>query len=91
MPAYMIAEMTVNNPDHYERYKAAAGDIIKKYGGRYEARGGSITPLEGASPQPVVVVEFDNVEAARRWYQSDDYQVARKLSEGAAIGRLYIV
>lgn len=91
MPAYMIAEMTVTDPAAYEAYKAAASEVIARYGGRYVVRGGRGAALEGAGPNRVVVVEFDSVEAAQRWYQSDDYQAARKLRDGAAEGRLFVV
>jgi len=91
MPAYMIAEMTVTDPAAYEAYKAAASEVIARYGGRYVVRGGRGAALEGAGPNRVVVVEFDSVEAAQRWYQSDDYQAARKLRDGAAEGCLFVV
>jgi uncharacterized protein (DUF1330 family) len=31
-----------------------------------------------------VVLEFQDLGAAKRWYQSDTYQEAKKLREGAA-------
>jgi uncharacterized protein (DUF1330 family) len=36
-----------------------------------------------------VVLEFEDLAAARRWYESEAYQEARKLREGAA--RLRVV
>jgi uncharacterized protein (DUF1330 family) len=48
--------------------------------------GGSwIDGLEGDwSPSRLVVLEFEDLEAAKRWYDSATYQEARKLREGAA-------
>ena len=91
MPAYMIAEIQVTDPVQYEKYKAAAAEVIARHGGRYVVRGGRSASLEGAAPNRVVVVAFDSIEAAERWYRSDEYQAALKLCAGAAVGRLYVV
>ncbi len=91
MTAYMIAEMDVTDPVAYEAYKTAAGEIITRYGGRYVSRGARSATLEGDSPKRIVVVEFDSIESAQRWYTSDEYQAAKRLREKAAKGRLYVV
>jgi len=92
MPAYVIAETDVNDPERYEHYKAAAPDTIAKYGGRYVARGGALEVLEGDwQPPRVVILEFPDLEAARRWYQSPEYGEAKDLRDGAATMRLVAV
>jgi uncharacterized protein (DUF1330 family) len=92
MPAYVIAETDVHDPERYERYKAAAPDTIAKYGGRYLARGGEHAVLEGDwQPPRLVILEFDDLEAAKRWYASPEYQEARGLREGAATMRIVSV
>ena len=48
-------------------------------------RGGEIAVLEGDwSPKRLVVVEFDDLEAVKRFYDSPEYQAAKKLREGVA-------
>ena len=85
MPAYLIVETDITDPEQYEQYKAAAPAAIKAHGGRYVVRGGELATLEGAwQPKRVVVVEFPDLEAAKRFYDSPEYQAARKLREGAA-------
>ena len=92
MPAYVITETDVNDPDRYEHYKAAAPDTIAKYGGRYVARGGELEVFEGDwDPARLVVLEFDDLEAARRWYRSPEYEAAKRLREGAATMRMVAV
>jgi uncharacterized protein (DUF1330 family) len=91
MTAYMVAEMDVTDAEAYEAYKAAAGELITRYGGRYLSRGGPSAVLEGEAPKRVVIVVFDSIEAAQRWYRSDDYQAARRLRDGAAKARLFVV
>jgi uncharacterized protein (DUF1330 family) len=85
MPAYVIVETDVTDPERYERYKAAATEAVTAAGGRYVARGGELAVLEGDwRPARLVVLEFQDLAAARRWYESEGYQAARRLREGAA-------
>lgn len=92
MPAYVIAETDVHDAEQYEHYKAAAPATIAAYGGRYVARGGALSVLEGDwDPARLVILEFDDLAAATRWYESPEYQEARKLREGAATFRVVAV
>jgi uncharacterized protein (DUF1330 family) len=85
MPAYVIVETDVSDPEQYERYKEAAPPAIAAFGGRYLARGGQLAVLEGDwNPARVVILEFPDLETAKSWYASEEYGVARTLREGAA-------
>ena len=85
MPAYFVAEVEITNPEGYEPYRALAGASIAQYGGRFVARGGKAELIEGApEPKRVVIIEFADAAAARRWYDSPEYQEARRVREGAA-------
>ena len=58
MPAYVIVETNVTDPERYEQYKAAASAAIAARGGRYLARGGELAVLEGDwQPSRLVVPE----------------------------------
>lgn len=92
MTAYVIAEVDVTDPDQYARYRAAVPASLDAHGGRFVARGGETALLEGdGEPSRVVVIEFTDVEAARRWYDSPEYAEARALREGAAVMRMICV
>jgi len=85
MPAYVIVETDIHDPKQYEQYKAASPGAVASGGGRFVVRGGELAVLEGDwRPSPLVVLEFDDLEAARRWYASDEYQEVIKLRAGAA-------
>ncbi|HEV7132770.1 MAG TPA: DUF1330 domain-containing protein [Gaiellaceae bacterium] len=85
MPAYLIVETDITDPEQYEQYKAASPAAIAAAGGRFVVRGGELAVLEGEwQPKRLVVVEFDDLEAAKRFYESPEYQAAIKLREGAA-------
>ncbi len=92
MPAYVIAMMTVTNPEAYEGYRGLAGPAVAKHGGRFLARGGRHEVLEGSFPgSRVVVLEFESFEKARTFYDSPEYRAAREKRHGAAAFNLLVV
>jgi uncharacterized protein (DUF1330 family) len=38
-----------------------------------------------------VVIEFPSINAARAWFDSDDYRQARAVREGAGVWRMVVV
>ena len=92
MPAYVIVDVEVTDPERYEQYKAATPATIAAGGGRFLVRGGELTILEGDwQPARLVVLEFENLSAAERWYESEAYQTAKKLRGGGARMRMVAV
>jgi uncharacterized protein (DUF1330 family) len=92
MPAYVIVETDITDPERYGQYKAASPGAVAAGGGRFVVRGGELTVLEGDwRPSRLVVLEFEDLAAAKRWYASEVYQEAKKLREGAAHIRMVAV
>ncbi|WP_431153229.1 DUF1330 domain-containing protein [Acidovorax facilis] len=89
MAAIVIARVTVTDPVKYEAYKPLAKAAIEKFGGRYLVRGAEPVTLEG-TPETArhVVVEFDSIDTARRFYESPEYRLAREARAGAAIATI---
>src|SRR3954468_3889176 len=93
MPAYVIASVTEAHDDEalaeYRRRNSAA---VEAHGGRFVVRGGAMEVLGGDwAPLRVVVMEFDDLEAARRWYESDEYQAAIPIRQGASTTGIIVV
>jgi uncharacterized protein (DUF1330 family) len=85
MPAYVVVDISIENPTTYERYKSIAPPSIGVYGGRYLVRGGTLETLEGAwQPQRLVILEFENAERARAWWDSPEYAPAKALRQSCA-------
>lgn len=90
MPGYVIANYTINDPEAFEKYPPAVGPTIAQYGGRLLVADRGVKTQEG-SPQPViVVVEFESVEAARRWYDSPENTAVKGLRTSTTDGWLAI-
>jgi uncharacterized protein (DUF1330 family) len=92
MSAYIIAEVEVTDPETYATYRAQTPGVIERYGGRFIVRGGAAETLEGAGrPGRLVVIEFPDTAAARRFYASPEYQAIIGIRQRAATSRLVLV
>jgi uncharacterized protein (DUF1330 family) len=92
MPAYVIAEIEIVNPDGYKEYSAMVPATIAQYGGRFVVRGGKAQVLEGEWPERRhVILEFPSVEAARKWWDSPEYEKPKALRKANSNGRLLLV
>jgi uncharacterized protein (DUF1330 family) len=80
---YILITEDVHDPAGMAEYaklagKAMAGSTLLSFDQKPEV-------LEGEwHGSQTVLLEFDSVEAAREWYNSDAYQVAVKLRQAAA-------
>ncbi len=74
MAGYVIADVHVTDEVGFADFIASVPASIESHGGRYIIRGGDIEVRQGDwAPPRFVVVEFDSVEAARSWLDSDSY------------------
>jgi uncharacterized protein (DUF1330 family) len=90
--AYVICDIDVTDPETYEDYRKLSGPSVEQYGGRYLVRGGRVDALEGGwRPHRVVVTEFEDADAARRWYSSPEYTAARAIRQTAATSSFILV
>ncbi len=75
MAAYLIAQLDVKDPEGAKAYQAAVPAVVERFGGRYLVRGGATEVLEGElAATRLVVIEFPDLAAARRFYASPEYQ-----------------
>ncbi len=92
MAGYVIAQMTVTDPEAFADYPGQAGATVDAFGGRYVVRGGAMEKMEGDwDPGRVVIIEFDSVEQARAWYDSRIYEEAKALRIRSTVSSLMIV
>lgn len=90
--AYILANVTVTNPEQYEEYRKLSTIAMKAHGAEPCVRGGAVQVLEGDwTPNRVVILKFPSVEAARAFYDSPEYQAAKSARQGAAVMRMVLV
>ena len=81
---YVIAEITVTDPEAYKQYAAAVPAIAAKFSGKYLVRAGQTVAMEGEPPSGrIVVIEFDSLAAARSFEESAEYQAIAPLRQKA--------
>ncbi|MBI3761445.1 MAG: DUF1330 domain-containing protein [Chloroflexi bacterium] len=92
MAAYVIVDITVTGPAGYEEYKKMAAPAVAAHGGRYIVRGGAVEALEGDwSPKRLVVLEFEGVAQAKKWWTSEEYSAAKQLRHKYAVSNMIVV
>ncbi len=90
--AYVIANVEVTNPEQYEEYKKLSTIAMRAHGAEVCVRGGKVEVLEGDwAPSRMVMLKFPSVEQARAFYDSVEYQAAKKARQGAAVMRMIVV
>jgi len=84
--AWIVADTRVSDPKAYEEYKALVAPLVGKYGGTYRARGGELDVVEDDlwSPTRIVILEFADMEAARKFQHSDEYAPVAAMRHASA-------
>lgn len=93
MPAFVVVDTKIKNPEKYEEYKALARPIAEKYGGQYIARGGAMEVMQDElwSPTRMVIVQFPTMDQARDFMNCEDYQPIKRIREENADCTLFIL
>jgi uncharacterized protein (DUF1330 family) len=91
MPAYVIGEVKILHRDQLGDYGKMVADAVTKFGGRYVARGAEPFVLEGGPAHNILMIEFPDLETAKAWYASPDYQAAKALRQGKTNLRLIVI
>jgi uncharacterized protein (DUF1330 family) len=76
MAAYVIVQENMHGDQApYDEYRKHVIASFEPYGGKFLARGGKLTVLEGEWPyERTVILEFPSREKAEAWYHSPAYQ-----------------
>ena len=91
MSAYVIVELEVTDQEEYAAYVPLATASVERHGGRFLVRGGEYEVIEGEWSPRMVVLEFESLDAVRRWYHSVDYQECLQMRLRSSKGRMIAV
>lgn len=94
-PAFVIVERTATTgPETIQQeYAKLAREILPKYAARYLARSQENTLLEGEGVAPccMAILQFPNVDAVKRWYDSPENQEASRVRQSGARFRIIAI
>jgi len=87
MPAYFLFDLReVRDAARMEEYRARVAPVVEKFGGRYVVVGGPFEVVEGSSsPVFPVMIQFPDMDQARRWYDSEEYRELKSLRLAATV------
>ena len=90
-PAYVVAEVEVTDAAAFQSYAAKVPPTLAPYHGRYIVRG-KAEGKEGDPPRgTIVILAFDSMADATKWYSTPPYKDLIPEREKAAKSRAYIV
>ena len=89
--AYLIAHIRVHDAEEFERFNDLSMIAIAEHGCRVLVRNPSPEIREGDVTGMVILIEFDDIDAARTFYDSDSYRAARAEREVSAETDLLLV
>lgn len=88
---YVIARIVVHDKERFEQFKQMQGAVIAEYGGKILVRNPNPEVREGTNTGVAVILEFDSIETARKFYESEPYTKAKAVRESAADTELILV
>lgn len=88
---YIIAHITVRDPEAYKEYVVRDTPILEGLGGRFIVRGGQSETVEGTLQDRHVVIEFPSYEAALKAYNDPEYQEVADIRRRTADSSIVVV
>ena len=89
--AYLIADADITDPEQYAEYRKLSTAAMQAHRAEVCVRGEEIEVLEGDwNPRRVVILKFPSMDAARAFWNSREYALARQAREGAAHMRIVL-
>ncbi|TNF18739.1 MAG: DUF1330 domain-containing protein [Rhodobacteraceae bacterium] len=88
---YWVVQISVTDPETYQRYREAVGAALAPFGGRFLVRAGAQEVTEGTARPRTVVLEFPDYRAALDCYHSAAYQQAKAIRLAASEADFTIV
>ena len=91
---YMIIFVSIKDREKFlAGYAPSAAKLVEQFGGKYVLRAQGGQTLEGAIPESasVVISEWPDREAAKRFWNSPEYRAAKKLREGIADAHVMLI
>lgn len=92
MPAYVIADNDIHDPDAYAAYAQQVPATLPPYDGRLLVAGGDFTVEEGGwDVHRLVVIEFPDMERLNAWADSPEYtQMIAQRQEAATTRAVFV-
>lgn len=88
---YLIAHIRVDDKDAFEEFKKLSGAAIKAHNGKVLVRNPMPDHREGGANGLAILIEFESLQAAQAFYESEAYTEARAVREKISDTNLILV
>ena len=96
MKALVIVDINITDPVGYDEYRSVVGPTIEKFNGKIivvVTKGdGKSEVLEGNwDPTHLVILEFESMDQARKWYNSSEYTEVAEIRKKTSTANFILV
>jgi uncharacterized protein (DUF1330 family) len=93
MPVYLIADVKVTDDTWVSDYAATVHDLVHKHGGKYLARSGNVTALEGKPLDTTLIalMEFPSADSVMAFANDPIYAPFAAARQRGSKSRLYLI
>jgi uncharacterized protein (DUF1330 family) len=92
MSATVIATVEIHDDAGIQEYIKRAGALLEQFGASVVGFDDDPDVLEGEWPgSRTMILQFPSEEAARRWYESEEYQAAAEIRRRSATTAMVLI
>jgi uncharacterized protein (DUF1330 family) len=93
MTVYMIADIKVTDPSWVPGYAASVHDLVHKHGGKYLARSGNVTTLEGKplDTSLIALLAFPSAQAVKAFLSDPKYAPFATARQRGSVSRFQLI
>jgi len=93
MTVFVIADVKVTNDSWVPNYAANVHNIVHKHGGKYLARSGNVTTVEGEGLDTTLIalIQFPSMEAVQAFAGDPDYAPYAEARQNGSVSRLHVI
>lgn len=88
MPAYLVVDLDIHDPQSIEEYRSRALPLVAEAGGRLIALDAEPLELENWPATDMLIIEFPDKEAIRKLFSSSEYAPLAAQRQAAAGSRI---
>jgi uncharacterized protein (DUF1330 family) len=93
MTVFVIADVKVTDDSWVPDYAANVHNIVHKHGGKYLARSGNVTTVEGEGLDTTLValIQFPSMEAVQAFAADPVYAPYAEARQNGSVSRLHVI
>ena len=93
MPVYVIADVKITDGNWVPDYAASVHNLVHKHGGKYLARSGNVTTLEGEplDTSMIALIEFPSAGAVKAFASDPAYAPFAAARQHGSKSRLHLI